>query len=115
MKDSTQMFLQFHEEIPYSTEVQIEEFREREKGKDKISAVIFVERDSQKGIIIGKRGTALKTIGIKARKVIEEFLDREVYLELRVKVSKDWRKNEQQIKRFGYKYYEFKISHSNLV
>jgi len=97
-----QIFLHFHEEIPYSTEVQIEEFREREKGKDLIHAVIYVERESQKGIIIGKKGSSLKNIGMKARKVIENFLDREVYLELRVKVSKNWRKSENQIKRFGY-------------
>jgi len=97
-----QIFLHFQEEIPYSTEVQIEEFRERDKGKDLIHAVIYVERDSQKGIIIGKKGTAIKEIGMKARKAIENFLDREVYLELRVKVSKNWRKNDQQIRKFGY-------------
>ena len=97
-----QIFLHFHEEIPYSTEVQIEEFRERENGKDLIYAVIHVERDSQKGIIIGKKGSTIKNIGMKARKVIEKFLDREVYLEIRVKVSKNWRKNENQIKKFGY-------------
>jgi len=97
-----QIFLHYHEEIPYSTEVQIEEFRERDKGKDLIHAVIYVERESQKGIIIGKKGSSLKNIGMKARKVIEKFLDREVYLELRVKVSKNWRKSENQIKRFGY-------------
>jgi GTP-binding protein Era len=97
-----QLFVHFHDEIPYSTEVQIEEFREREKGKDLIHAVIYVERDSQKGIIIGKKGTAIKEIGMKSRKVIENFLDREVFLELRVKVSKNWRKSEHQIKKFGY-------------
>jgi GTP-binding protein Era len=97
-----QIFLHFQEEIPYSTEVQIEEFRERENGKDLIQAVIYVERDSQKGIIIGKKGLAVKEIGMKSRQVIENFLDREVYLELRVKVSKNWRKSDQQLKRFGY-------------
>jgi GTP-binding protein Era len=97
-----QIFLYFREEIPYSTEVQIEEFVEREKGKDLIRALIYVERESQKGIIIGKKGETLKKIGLRSRKVIEDFLDREVYLELRVKVSKDWRKHEDQIKRFGY-------------
>jgi GTP-binding protein Era len=97
-----QIFLHFHEEIPYSTEVQIEEFKERESGKDLINAVIHVERDSQKGIIIGQKGSTIKNIGIKARKVIENFLGREVYLELRVKVSKNWRKSENQIKNFGY-------------
>ena len=97
-----QIFLHFREEIPYSTEVQIEEFRENENGKDLIQAVIHVERDSQKGIIIGNKGSTIKNIGVKARKVIENFLDREVYLELRVKVSKNWRKSEDQIRRFGY-------------
>ena len=97
-----QIFLHFQEEIPYSTEVQIEEFRERESGKDLIQAVIYVERDSQKGIIIGKKGAAIKEIGMKSRKAIEHFLDREVYLELRVKVSKNWRRDEQKIKKFGY-------------
>lgn len=97
-----QIFLYFREEIPYSTEVQIEEFVEREKGKDLIRALIYVERESQKGIIIGKKGETLKKIGLRSRKVIEDFLDREIYLELRVKVSKDWRKREDQIKRFGY-------------
>jgi GTP-binding protein Era len=97
-----QIFLYFREEIPYATEVQIEEFIERPKGKDLIRAIIFVERNSQKGIIIGKNGEALKKIGFKSRKVIESFLDREVYLELRVKVSKDWRRRDDQIKQFGY-------------
>jgi GTP-binding protein Era len=97
-----QIFLHFQEEIPYSTEVQIEEFIERDNSKDLIHAVIHVERDSQKGIIIGKKGSTIKNIGIQSRKVIEKFLDREVYLEIRVKVSKNWRKDEQQIKRFGY-------------
>ena len=97
-----QIFLHFQEEIPYATEVQIEEFKEREKGKDLIVAVIYVERDSQKGIIIGKKGSAIKDIGVKARKVIENFLGREVFIELRVKVSKNWRKSEQQIRKFGY-------------
>ena len=97
-----QIFLYFREEIPYATEVQIEEFVERKKGKDLIRAVIYVERESQKGIIIGKKGETLKKIGLRSRKVIEAFLDREIYLELRVKVSKDWRKRGDQIKRFGY-------------
>jgi GTP-binding protein Era len=97
-----QIFLYFREEIPYSTEVQIEEFIERPQAKDLIRAVIFVERESQKGIIIGKQGTALKNIGLKSRRVIESFLNREIYLELRVKVNKNWRENEEQIRKFGY-------------
>jgi GTP-binding protein Era len=97
-----QIFYQFREEIPYCTEVQIEEFKEQKNAKDVIRAMIYVERDSQKGIIIGKGGMTLKTIGINARKAIEFFLDRPVYLELRVKVSKDWRNKESELKKFGY-------------
>jgi len=88
--------------VPYSTEVQVTDFVEREKSKDLIQAVIYVERDSQKGIIIGRQGTALKKIGLNARKVIERFLNREVFLDLSVKVSKNWRKDEHKIKKFGY-------------
>ena len=97
-----QVFLQFQMEIPYSSEVQIEEFTEREHGKDYISATIIVERESQKGILIGKKGAALKSVGERARKRIEELLGRSVFLELRVKVRKSWRKNEQILKRLGY-------------
>ena len=97
-----QIFLYFHEEIPYATEVQIEEFKENDEGKDLIHATIYVERNSQKGIIIGKKGATIKYIGMKARKVIENFLHREVYLKLQVKVSQKWRKNEKQIRSFGY-------------
>ena len=97
-----QIFLYFREEVPYSTEVQIVDFIEREKSKDLIRAVIFVERDSQKGIIIGRQGAALKKLGSTARKVIEQFLNREVYLDLSVKVSKNWRKDEKKIRKFGY-------------
>jgi len=97
-----QIFLYFREEVPYSTEVQIVDFIEREKSKDLIRAVIYVERDSQKGIIIGRQGAMLKKIGLNARKVIEAFLNRQVYLDLSVKVSKNWRRDEQKIKKFGY-------------
>ncbi len=93
---------QFREEIPYSCEVVIAEFKEREKSKDFISAEIVVERQSQKGIIIGKSGSALKRLGLTARKAIEEFLEREVYLELRVKVRQNWRSDEKFLKSFGY-------------
>ncbi len=92
----------FHDEIPYSVEVYIEEFKERERGKDYISAVIVVERNSQKPIILGKKGAKIKKLGNLARKSIEEFLGREIYLELRVKVSENWRKNERELKNFGY-------------
>ena len=97
-----QIFYYFKKEIPYSTEVQIEEFKEREHGKDFISAVIYTERNTQKAIIIGKQGSALKNIGSRARDQIERFLGRKVYLELHVKVKKDWRRDNLQIKRFGY-------------
>jgi GTP-binding protein Era len=93
---------QYHDEIPYSVEVVIEEFKEREKGKDYISALIIVERESQKPIIIGKKGAAIKKLGNVAREAIEEFLMRGVYLELRVKVSEHWRKDDNALKRFGY-------------
>ncbi|MCH7826618.1 MAG: GTPase Era [Bacteroidetes bacterium] len=93
---------QFQEEIPYSCEVIIAEFKEREKSKDFISAEIVVERQSQKGIIIGKGGAALKKLGKISRKAIEEFLGREVYLELRVKVRQNWRSDENFLKSFGY-------------
>ena len=97
-----QIFLRFSQEIPYATEVQIDEYKERENGKDLIMAVIYVERDSQKAILIGKNGAALKAIGSAARKSIELFTEREIYLDLRVKVNKEWRRNEKQIRRFGY-------------
>ena len=97
-----QIFYYFKKEIPYSTEVQIEDFKEREHGKDFISAVIYTERNTQKAIIIGKQGSALKNIGSRARDQIERFLGRKVFLELHVKVKKDWRRDSLQIKRFGY-------------
>lgn len=97
------IFNQFTAEVPYSTEVIIEEFKEREGRKDYISAYIIVERNTQKQIVIGKKGAAIKEIGQKARSEIEAFLERPVYLELRVKVKDKWRKNELMLKRFGYK------------
>ncbi len=96
------IFRLFYQEVPYSTEVVIEEFKERGKGKDYISATIIVERRSQKGILIGKNGEALKKIGSSARREIEEFLGREVFLELRVKVQEDWRKNDSKLHRLGF-------------
>jgi len=96
------IFLLYGEEIPYSTHVEIEEFKEREEGKDYILANIFVEKDSQKGILIGKKGQALRRVGELSRKEIEEFLGRPVFLELYVKVSKDWRKKEGRLKELGY-------------
>lgn len=92
----------FHEEIPYSVEVVIEDFKERDKGKDYILASIIVERASQKPIILGKKGSAINKLGKSARKNIEEFLMREIYLELRVKVKENWRKDANALKNFGY-------------
>ncbi len=96
------IFTKFQDEIPYSTEVMIEEFREQSGKKDFIRAAIIVERDSQKPIIIGKQGEAIKKVGKIAREAIEEFLQREVFLELTVKVKSKWRSNPQQLKNFGY-------------
>lgn len=92
----------YRDEVPYSCEVLIAEFKERTELKDFINAEIVVEKDSQKAIIIGKNGTAIKKLGQKARGSIEEFLQREVFLELRVKVRKKWRSDENMLKNFGY-------------
>ncbi len=96
------VFELFKKEIPYATCVVIEEFKEREKGKDYIRALIYVERKSQKGILIGKNGEALKKIGVEARTEIEDFLGRQVFLELWVKVREKWRKDRKFLKEIGY-------------
>ena len=96
------IFDYYRDEIPYSSEVVIEDFKEREKHKDFISAVIIIEKESQKPIIIGRKGDALKKVGLLAREAIEEFLGRPVYLELRVKVRNKWRSNPRLLKNFGY-------------
>jgi GTP-binding protein Era len=96
------VFFQFQKEIPYAVEVVITEFKERKKGKDYICAEIYVERDSQKGIIIGKKGEALKKLSLNSRKEIEKFLNINIYLELIVKVKKNWRQDEHMLKQFGY-------------
>ena len=93
--------MNYKKEIPYSCEVEIEEFKE-DKNIIRIRAVIMVIRDSQKGIIIGHQGKALKKVGTEARLDMEKFFDKKVFLELYVKVNKDWRNNETQLKRFGY-------------
>jgi len=90
------------DEVPHSLAVRIDEFKERENGMAYIAATIFVDRDSQKGIVIGENGKMLKAIGTAARREIEEMGGRKVFLELRVKVEKDWRDNENVLKRFGY-------------
>lgn len=91
----------YDKEIPYSVEVAIEQFKEDNK-LIRINAVIFVERDSQKGIIIGQGGKMLKKIGTEARKDIEAFFEKKVFLELYVKVEKDWRNKDKKLKEFGY-------------
>jgi GTPase len=96
------ILLNYQKEIPYSVEVGVESFKEDEKLVH-IRCVIFVSRDSQKGILIGHQGKALKKIGTDARKEMEKFLDKQVFLELHVKVSKNWRDNDMQLGRFGYK------------
>ncbi len=95
------IFQNYSQEIPYSCQVEINSFTEGEK-LDKISAVIYVMRESQKGIIIGHRGEALKKTGTQARLDIEKFLGKKVFLELQVKVAEDWRNNERYLKKFGY-------------
>ncbi|MBD5199555.1 MAG: GTPase Era [Bacteroidales bacterium] len=95
------ILLNYDKEVPYSTEVIVEKFEEQETSIH-IMATIFVERDSQKGIIIGKAGSKLKKVGTDARKDIEKFFDKRVYLELFVKVEPNWRNRENKLKSFGY-------------
>ncbi|MFH1563201.1 MAG: GTPase Era [Nitrospirota bacterium] len=96
------IFKEYGEEVPYSTTVAIEEFKEREGRKDYIRAIIYVEKDSQKAILIGAKGDKLKKIGSIARQEIEAFLDRPVFLELWVKTKKKWKDNLSMLKSFGY-------------
>ena len=91
----------YDKEIPYSVEVEVESFLEEEKIV-RISAVIYVERESQKGILIGKAGSALKRVGSQARRDIEDFLQKQVFLQLFVKVDRDWRSNVGRLKHYGY-------------
>lgn len=95
------ILMRYKQEIPYSCEVYVEEYKE-EKKIDKIRAIIYVARESQKGIIIGKKASAIKHLGIEARKDIEDFLQKKVHLELYVKVMKEWRNNDNMLKQFGY-------------
>ena len=97
------IFLNYKEEIPYSCEVAIEEFKEGEERYD-ISAVIYVMRDSQKGVIIGKAGSALKKVGTQARIEMEDFFQKKVFLRLFVKVDEDWRESKKELRKFGYEY-----------
>jgi len=96
------IFLETSKEIPYSTSVVIEQFKERENGKIFISAIVYVERKSQRGILVGKRGEMIKHIGQLARVEIEEFVNSPVFLELRVLVKKDWRRSDRKLKDLGY-------------
>jgi GTPase len=95
------IFETYQKEIPYSVEVEIESFKE-EPALTRVSAVIYTARDSQKGIIIGHKGSMLKRVGTGARKEIEEFLGKKVFLELYVKVEHEWRDNPRVLKKFGY-------------
>jgi GTP-binding protein Era len=101
IREAALIYLQ--QEVPHALAVRLDEFTERENGNAYIAATLFVERDSQKGIVIGEGGTMLKRIGSAARKEIEAMSGRKVYLELRVKVEKDWRDDENALRRFGYK------------
>src|SRR5690606_36934939 len=92
---------QYKQEIPYSTEVVVNEFVEEEKIT-KIQADVIVMRESQKGIIIGQAGKALRKLGTEARLAIEKFLQKKVFLDLRVKVDEDWREDERKLKKYGY-------------
>lgn len=95
------ILLHYKKEIPYSVEIETEEFLEDEKII-RIRAVIMVERDTQKGIIIGHKGEALKRVGVEARADLEKFFGKQIHLETYVKVNKDWRSNARQLRRFGY-------------
>ena len=95
------ILLYYDKEIPYSVEVRVERFKEDEKHIH-INALIYVERDSQKGIIIGHQGVALKKVSIEARKSLEKFFGKPIFLEIFVKVDKDWRSSERELDSFGY-------------
>ncbi len=95
------ILLYYDKEIPYAVEVRVERFKETEKVIH-INAVIYVERDSQKGIIIGHQGVALKKVSTEARKALEKFFDKPIYLETFVKVDKDWRSSQKELDLFGY-------------
>lgn len=96
------ILMHYKKEIPYAVEIETEEFFEDEKII-KIRSIIMVERQTQKGIIIGHKGSALKRVGTEARKDLQKFFQKKIHLELYVKVNKDWRNNKNQLRRFGYK------------
>ena len=95
------ILMNYQKEIPYSVEVSVESFKE-EGGVVRIRSIIYVSRDSQKGIIIGHKGSMLKNVGTEARGDIEKFLEKKTFLELHVKVNKNWRESDTQLRRFGY-------------
>ena len=95
------ILLYYDKEIPYSVEVSVESFKETERNIH-IRAIIYVERDSQKGIIIGHQGVALKKVGAEARKSLERFFGKSIFLETYVKVAKDWRSSKRELDSFGY-------------
>jgi len=97
-----QIMLLYHDEVPYATAIAVDEFAEREQGKDFIRAVIWVERESQRMILIGKGGSSLKRLGSRARSAVERMLDRPVYLELWVKVRPKWREHQEDLIHFGF-------------
>ena len=96
------IFFRTSQEIPYASSVVVEEFKERPNGKIYISAMLYVERQSQKGILVGKGGRTIKRIGQLAREEIEQFLETTVFLDLRVSVKADWRRDERKLKDMGY-------------
>lgn len=100
------LFTNLGKELPYCCEVRIEDFKDPQPGDKrevtKIKAVICVERDSQKGIVVGKGGSKIKDVGVQARKQLEDFLQCSVHLDLNVRVEKDWRRDEKKLKEFGY-------------
>ena len=95
------ILLHYKKEIPYAVEVDTEEFFESDKLIN-IRSVIMVERETQKGIIIGHKGAALKRVGVEARKDLQQFFNKKIHLELYVKVNKNWRNDKRQLRRFGY-------------
>jgi GTPase len=95
------IFMNYKKEIPYSCQVEIEEFKEAD-DIIRIRALIYVERDSQKGIIIGKKGASLKKVGIESREELEKFFEKKIHLETYVKIEKDWRKKDKSLRKFGY-------------
>ncbi len=95
------ILLLFQKEIPYSVEIEIDSYKES-KDITRIEAIIYVERESQKAILLGHKGASIKQLGIESRKSIEDFIDHKVYLSLSIKVQKDWRNNDSRLKKFGY-------------